>query len=113
MKLLFICSFNSIRSRTAEDIYNKYSSDTARSAGIFPNARTRINASMLEWADMIFTMEAVHTDYIRSLFPATIGNCEVINLDISGEYYYNQPELIAEIRKKADPYLKNQMPSPE
>jgi predicted protein tyrosine phosphatase len=106
MKLLFICSFNSIRSRTAEEIYNKYTSGCARSAGILPNARIRINAALLEWADMIFTMEEDHADYIRILFPATLGTREIINLNISGEYYFNQPELISEIRKKVDPHLK-------
>ncbi len=111
MKLLFICSFNSIRSRTAEVIYENYGPHIAKSAGIMTNARIRINAGLIDWADIIFTMDSEQEAYIRTLFPATSSHRGIINLNISGEYYFNQPELINEIREKVDPYLESLLPS--
>src|SRR4029453_2137665 len=56
-RVLFLCRYNRMRSPTAERIFGKRSDLDVRSAGTAVDALTRVNARMLEWADLIFIMD--------------------------------------------------------
>lgn len=60
IKLLFICSRNRWRSLTAEKIFDGVNGHDARSAGTEANARIKVTAGHIGWADMIFVMEKKH-----------------------------------------------------
>ena len=60
MKLLFICSRNKWRSRTAEDIFKNFVDYEVRSAGTAESARIKVNEKFVLWADIIFVMEREH-----------------------------------------------------
>ena len=95
--LLFVCSRNQWRSLTAETIFRKRDDILVKSAGTARNARVRVNASLLKWADVVFVMEKKHRSYLLSHFPGETKYLEVEVLDIPDEYHYMDEELIAEL----------------
>jgi len=103
--LLFICSRNKWRSRTAEDLYRHVPGYLAKSAGTEPGARQRVTEGLLGWADLIFVMEAKHRDYLRDKFPEALGGKKLINLRIPDDFPYNDPELIDLLKASLSAYL--------
>jgi predicted protein tyrosine phosphatase len=103
--LLFICSRNKWRSRTAEDLYRDYPGYLAKSAGTEPGARQRVTEGLLGWADLIFVMEAKHRDYLRDKFPEALAGKRLICLRIPDDFTYNDPELIELLKMNLSPYI--------
>ena len=56
--VLFLCFYNRRRSATAERVFAKRTDLDVRSAGTSRDALLRANEHMLEWADVIFIMDA-------------------------------------------------------
>ena len=105
MNILFVCSRNKWRSATAETIYQNHPFHQVRSAGTAQNARIKINAKHIEWADLIFVMEKKHKQRLQENFEGALIDKQLIVLDIPDEYTYMDEELIAEIDAKVAPYL--------
>ena len=59
MNALFICSKNKLRSPTAQHVAMQMGIE-ADSAGLAPDAIQILEPSQIEWADIIFVMEAKH-----------------------------------------------------
>lgn len=97
--LLFICSRNQWRSRTAETIFRNRQGVTVKSAGTANNARIRVNAKLLKWADIVLVMETKHQQYLLSHFPGEMKYKELLVLDIPDEFRYLNEELIAELEE--------------
>jgi len=57
-KVLFVCTVNRFRSKTAEEIFK--SKFNVKSAGTSELANTPLSRELLEWADYIFVMEESH-----------------------------------------------------
>ena len=85
-KLLFVCTANRFRSKTAEDIFNQDLHFEVKSAGTDVFAKTQINKSLLEWADYIFVMEEIHGSIIHYKYPTGYNNKKIICLDIHDIY---------------------------
>jgi len=94
-KLLFICSRNRWRSRTAEKLFNGWNGCEARSAGTEPGARIRVTAGHLGWADVIFVMEPKHMRRLEEKFPDALGGRRFICLNIPDSYKFMDKELVA------------------
>ncbi len=60
MRILFVCSRNKWRSRTAETIFKNNGMHEIRSAGTENSAKIRISQNMINWADKIYVMESKH-----------------------------------------------------
>ena len=105
MNILFICSRNKWRSRTAEEIFKSLGHDVIKSAGTENSARVQVNASLIKWADLIFVMEEKHEKRIRQKFKEISANKEIIVLGIEDEYKFMDPELIKILKISVDPYL--------
>ena len=103
--LLFICSRNKWRSRTAEKLYRNFPDYVAKSAGTEPGSRQRVTEGLLGWADVVFVMESRHRDYLREKFPEAIADKRVICLRISDDFAYNDPELIELLKMNLSPYV--------
>ena len=103
--LLFICSVNKLRSRTAEELYRDYPGYVAKSAGTDAGARQRVTEGLLGWADLIFVMETKHREYLRRKFPEVIAGKRVICLRIPDDYVYNDPELIDLLKASLSPHI--------
>jgi protein-tyrosine phosphatase len=105
MKLLFVCSRNIWRSRTAEEIYKNTMSLQVKSAGTEPSARKRITEQDIRWADLIFVMEAKHKNRIKERFPNSFDNEKIIVMDIEDNYQFMDAELITEMKTIVEEYI--------
>ena len=105
LQLLFICSQNKWRSKTAEELYRHSVNYVAKSAGTEAGARQRVTEGLLGWADLIFVMEAKHRDYLRDKFSEAVAGKRMICLRIPDDFTYNDPDLIDLLKAELSPYL--------
>jgi predicted protein tyrosine phosphatase len=105
LKILFICSRNRWRSLTAEKIFDGINGIQARSAGTEPNARIRVTAGHLAWADIIFVMEKKHLRRLGDKFTDAIAGKKIICLHIADDYEFMQPELVDLLEATVTPHL--------
>ncbi len=76
-RLLFICRFNQMRSRTAEEVFSAENFYRVSSAGTDRFARKKVTAKLILWADMIFVMEDEQETIIREKFPDQTFNKKI------------------------------------
>ena len=95
-KLLFICTANISRSRTAEDILKNSSKYDVQSAGVEWHARggQMVSQGLINWADRIFVMEVRHLEHLYNCFCMEGKDKAVVFLDIPDNYGRGNPELI-------------------
>ena len=105
MNILFICSRNKWRSRTAETIYKNHGSHKFKSAGTEKSARIRVNLDHLKWSDLIFVMERKHKQRLQDKFDLPINDFRIVVLEIEDEYQYMDDELISILKESINPYL--------
>jgi len=105
LNILFICSRNQWRSPTAEAVYKNTEGVTAKSAGTSSSARTRVNESLIRWADIVFVMEDKHKKILQSQFHTAIQNKQLVVMHIPDEYQYMDAELIDMIQDIVNPYI--------
>ena len=105
MKLLFVCSQNRLRSPTAEVVFSEYEGIEALSAGTSLDAETQVSADLIEWADIIFTMENHHRDKLRNRFGKLLETKRMVVLRIPDNYKYMDPELVEILKNKVCPHL--------
>jgi len=103
--LLFICSRNKWRSRTAEALYLNFPGYLAKSAGTKPGARIRVTEGLIGWADLIFVKEPEHRDYLRDKFSEALTGKKVVSLGIPDDFTYNDPDLIDLLKANLSPHL--------
>ena len=103
MKFLFICTENLQRSPTAESIFKNHEEHEAKSVGISPFAEKKVNSSILNWADLIFVMEAFHKNFIIKNFPES--ESKIIILDIPDIYFRDDPELVDILKENLGKFL--------
>ena len=105
MNILFVCSRNKWRSRTAETVFRQNGRHNIKSAGTENSARIRITEKLIDWADTIFVMEKRHKERITEKFGARLDHKEIIILDIPDDYKYMDTELIETLKTSVLPYL--------
>jgi len=105
MRILFVCHYNRKRSATAERIFGKDPSLEVRSAGTSEDALVKINQRMLDWADIVFTMDDAQLEDLSRMFPGHPVLDRVVCLDILDRYDFLDPELVALLRERTAPYL--------
>src|SRR6478672_1922865 len=103
-RVLFVCRLNRHRSATAERIFCKRKDLDVRSAGTEEDALVRVNARMLQWADVIFAMDPMQVEALRRMFPAHPALERVICLDIEDVYSFLQPQLVELLQQKVPQY---------
>src|SRR3989338_3112710 len=102
MNILFLCTANLNRSKTAEVHFAaKESSHVYRSAGLSEkechrNQTTLCTETMLEQADLIFVMEDSHIRRIEQYTEQRFLK-KIINLDIQDIYKFMEPALIEQL----------------
>ena len=94
MKLLFVCSKNLLRSPTAEAVFSSYEGLEVLSAGTSSDAETLVSADLIEWADIVFVMEAIHHKRLNRKFGSLLRSTRVVVLGIPDKYEYMDPELV-------------------
>lgn len=104
--ILFVCTANVDRSRTAQDLYEADPRYEVLSAGTAPFATTPLTRDLLLWAHRIFVMcerEDMHRTLIRIRFPDV--ERPLIDLDLEDRWSRGHPELVKRLLKKLRPHL--------
>ena len=104
MNILFICSKNKWRSKTAETIFkNRW---PVKSAGTEKGARIRVTSSLIEWSEIIFVMEEKHKERLEGKYEKLLPSKELIVLDIPDVYQYMDEDLIQHFEDAVPFYLE-------
>jgi protein-tyrosine phosphatase len=92
--ILFICTANVDRSRTAEDLYRDDERYEVRSRGVARFATKELTRDDLDWANRIFIMNESE-DQHRTLIQMRFGKVSkpIIDLEIEDLWRRNDPEL--------------------
>lgn len=104
-RVLFVCRLNRHRSATAERIFCKRKDLDVRSAGTEEDALVRVNARMLQWADVIFAMDPMQVEALRRMFPAHPALERIVCLDIPDEFGFLQPQLVEMLNDRVPKHL--------
>jgi predicted protein tyrosine phosphatase len=104
-KLLFICSRNEWRSRTAEEIFKDRPGYAVKSAGTEPSARIRVTEGLIGWADVIFVMERKHRSILQERFGALLDGRAIHCLDIPDDFGFMDPDLILSLESSVAEYV--------
>jgi predicted protein tyrosine phosphatase len=105
-RILFVCTANVDRSRTAEDLYRDDPRYEVRSAGTAPYATTPLTRELLLWADRVFVMcerEDQHRTQIRLRFPDV--DRPLVDLDVEDRWFRGDPELVRRLLRRLEPHL--------
>jgi len=102
-KVLFVCTMNRMRSRTAEDLYRNQPGLEVRSAGVDKEAVQPVTLEMLVWADVIFCFELAQSRAMRKM--AHGRRLNIICLGIPDRFFYGDIALIRELKLKLTRYL--------
>ncbi len=105
-RILFVCTANVDRSRTAEDLYRDDPRYEVRSAGTASFATTPLTRELLQWADRVFVMcerEDRHRTMIKLRFPDV--DRPVIDLDIEDRWVRGDPELVRRMLRRLRRHL--------
>ncbi len=107
MNILFVCSKNKWRSRTAETIFKNTGNHNVKSAGTSQNARVKLNENHLNWADLVFVMEEKHLQIIEQKFRSNAFNDKIIVLDIPDNYKYMDEDLILTLKVAVSSFIED------
>jgi len=105
-RILFVCTANVDRSRTAEDLYRGDPRYEVRSAGVAAYATVPVTRELLQWADRVFVMneaEDRHQTILRLRFPDVGRTC--VDLDIPDLWTRGDPELVERLVRQLRPHL--------
>lgn len=114
MKILFVCTANVDRSRTAENHFAlTYPTWLFKSAGTSSihceeANSTVITQDLINWADFVICMEEKHAVHISQNFNT---ESPVYALNINDNYTYNSPELIQILESKVLPLFQSKLQS--
>lgn len=104
-RVLFVCQLNRSRSATAERLFCKRPDLDVCSAGTSEDALVRVNERMLEWADLVFTMDREQERALEQMFPDHPAIDRIICLDIRDEFSFLQPDLVKLLEQRVTPHL--------
>ncbi|GAB3772586.1 low molecular weight protein tyrosine phosphatase family protein [Spirosoma horti] len=91
--ILVVCGRNKKRSRTAEHIFKNDDRFNIRSAGLSPQSDHKITENDLNWADLVFVMNAGQRARIWEHF-RHLEQPPIEVLDIPDDYEFMDEELI-------------------
>jgi predicted protein tyrosine phosphatase len=103
--VLFICRYNRSRSATAERLFCKRPGLDVRSAGTSREAMVRVNERMLDWADVIFTMDDHQRRWLERTFPGHPATLRLICLEIDDIYEFLDPALVTLLEDRVASHL--------
>lgn len=107
MNILFLCTANIQRSKTAEELFRAANSNHEyKSAGLSAKYVQKANSTlcteeMLQWADRIYVFENQHIERIQS-HTGDVYLSKITNLNIPDDYQYFQRELVLLLLEQCD-----------
>jgi predicted protein tyrosine phosphatase len=104
-RVLFVCRQNRSRSATAERLFCKRTDLDVRSAGTAADALVRVNANMLEWADVIFIMDDDQRQWLETTFEGHAALSRIVCLEIPDDFTFLQAELVELLESRVPLHL--------
>jgi predicted protein tyrosine phosphatase len=104
-RVLFVCHYNRRRSATAERLFCKRPDVDVRSAGTARDSLVQINRRMLDWADIVFTMDHGQHSALGRMFHGHPVLDRLICLEIPDEYRFLDPELVRLLEMRVAAHL--------
>ena len=104
-RLLFVCTANQQRSPTAESMFADDERYEVRSCGTHAMSGTRCDASMVEWADVIFCMEPRHKRELLNRFP-DVEDDRFVVLRIPDRFFRGDPELVRILEDRLEDWIE-------
>ena len=104
--VLFVCTANIDRSRTAEDLYRADPRYEVRSAGVAPFATVPLTRDLLLWADRVFVMserDDQHRTIMRIRFPDV--DRPIVDLDVRDLLASRRPRARGLLLRRLRPHL--------
>jgi len=86
-------------------VWRKHLLLSVRSGGTSPNARRKVTADDIAWADVICVMEEKHKSRLKAEFGRLLDGGVIHVLDIPDDYKYMDPELIEQLRQSVPALL--------
>ena len=113
-RILFVCTANVDRNRTAEDLYRSDPRYEVLSAGVASFATTPVTRDLLLWADRVFVMcerGDKHQTLLKLRFPEI--DRPIVDLDLEDRWPRGHPELVRRLLRRLAPHLgRPQGPAP-
>ena len=103
--VLFVCGRNRKRSPTAEILFRDHPGVDVQSAGLARDADTPLDRELVEWADVIFVMEASQRRKINAQFGRSLKDVRLVCLDIPDRFEFMDPQLQELLKEKVGPLL--------
>lgn len=108
-KILFVCTFNKMRSKTAEAIYSNDERFTVDSAGVSESAVVQVHPEILAWADYIVVMEELHRQWILAAFPDLLAHKKILCLNIPDEFWFMDANLALLINERFEELYRDEI----
>jgi protein-tyrosine phosphatase len=111
-RILFICTANVDRSRTAEDLYRADPRYEVLSAGVASFATQPVTRDLLLWADRVFVMcerQDRHRTLLKMRFPEV--DRPIVDLDVEDRWVRGDPQLVRRLLRKLAPPLGRPQPA--
>jgi len=96
---LFICGKARMRSPTAADIVSGWGGK-ADFAGLSHDAEEKVSSEHIEWADVIYVMDARQKKRLNALFGPLLKDKRVVSLGVPDRFAYMQPALVELLSQK-------------
>ena len=106
IRALFLCGKNRQRSPTADQVFSEWPGVRCDSAGLSNDADCQVSSDQIDWADIIFVMEASQRVRLGARWGKLVQGKRVISLDISDSYGFMDPKLVELLLRKAGPHLR-------
>ena len=103
--VLFICGKNQWRSPTAEQVFAEHPGIECASAGLSHDAETPLSVELIEWAELLFVMEAKHKSKLSAQFKLHLSGKRVVCLNIPDNYKFMESALVKLLQCKVTQHL--------
>lgn len=110
MNILFLCTANINRSKTAEVLFTEMGGNNRyKSAGLSAKytefyGSTLCTEELLAWADRVYVFEPMHLERL-SLYTGDKYKHKITNIDIEDRYQYMAQSLVFLLKKKLLPLI--------
>jgi predicted protein tyrosine phosphatase len=106
IRAIFLCAKNRQRSPTADQIFSEWPGVRCDSAGLSNDADAQVSSDQIDWADIIFVMEARQRIRLSTRWGKRVQGKRVISLDIPDSFGFMDPKLVELLIRKAGPHLR-------
>ena len=108
--LLFLCSGDGARSRSARQLFSRYGGVSVRAAQLSATADGKVDRAALRWADVVVVMERQQRRILERRFRWNLCAKRIFCLDIPDHFTYLEPALMQRLQDRVPMMLPDILP---